>query len=165
MEPQIPIDVQRILDRKRKRAEYEEQLKLKRKTDWESLTAIDAEYVLEKKHKNAEYARQYRLRQKLEYNRHAQHCNVWHVYVLCETYPWSDASTIRQKLSLLLNKLKYQVSRLNWRASIMMWRKRNNNLTHIIAGSVSDRLQNDKEWMRRTAYLVLESSEDASLWV
>jgi hypothetical protein len=31
-------------------------------------TAIDEEKVLEKKRK---------------YNRHAQHCNVWHVYFLC----------------------------------------------------------------------------------
>jgi hypothetical protein len=76
MEPQTPIDVQRILDRKRKRAEYDKEHKLKRKIDSESLTTIDAEYVLEKKRKNAEYVRQYRLRQKLEYNRHAQHCNV-----------------------------------------------------------------------------------------
>jgi hypothetical protein len=76
MEPQTPIVVQRILDRKRKREEYDKQLKLERKIDSESLTAIDAEYVLKKKHKNAEYVRQYRLRQKLEYNRHAQHCNV-----------------------------------------------------------------------------------------
>jgi hypothetical protein len=45
METQTPIDVQRILDRKRKRAEYDKQRKLKRKTDSESLTAIDAEYV------------------------------------------------------------------------------------------------------------------------
>jgi hypothetical protein len=45
MEPQTPIDVHRILDRKRKRAEYDRQLKLKRKIDGESLTAIDAEYV------------------------------------------------------------------------------------------------------------------------
>jgi hypothetical protein len=45
MEPQKPIDVQCILDRKRKRAEYDKQLKLKRKIDSESLTAIDAEYV------------------------------------------------------------------------------------------------------------------------
>jgi hypothetical protein len=45
MEPQTPTDVQRILDRKRKRAEYDKQRKLKRKIDWESLTAIDAEYV------------------------------------------------------------------------------------------------------------------------
>jgi hypothetical protein len=46
MEPQTPIDVQRILDRKRKRAEYDKQRKLKRKIDSESLTAaIDAEYV------------------------------------------------------------------------------------------------------------------------
>jgi hypothetical protein len=43
MEPQTPIDVQRILDRKWKRTEYDKQLKLKRKIDWESLTAIDAE--------------------------------------------------------------------------------------------------------------------------
>jgi hypothetical protein len=56
MEPQTPIDVQRILDRKWKRAEYDEQRKLKRKIDWESLTAIDAEYVF---------------------------CTVWHVHVLC----------------------------------------------------------------------------------
>jgi hypothetical protein len=35
-----PIDVQRILDRKRKRAEYDKQRKLKRKIDSESLTAI-----------------------------------------------------------------------------------------------------------------------------
>jgi hypothetical protein len=49
MEPQTPIDVQRILDRKRKRTEYDKQPKLKRKIDWESLTAIDEEYVLEKK--------------------------------------------------------------------------------------------------------------------
>jgi hypothetical protein len=58
MEPQTPIDVQRILDRKRKRAEYDKQHKLKRKIDWESLTAIDVEYVF---------------------------CTVWHVhvYVLC----------------------------------------------------------------------------------
>jgi hypothetical protein len=33
MEPQTPIDVQRILDRKRKRAEYDKQRKLKRKID------------------------------------------------------------------------------------------------------------------------------------
>jgi hypothetical protein len=45
MEPQTPIDVQLILERKRKRAEYEKQRKLKRKFDSESLTAIDAEYV------------------------------------------------------------------------------------------------------------------------
>jgi hypothetical protein len=45
MEPQTPIDVQRILDRKRKRAEYDKQRKLKQKNDSESLTAIDAEYV------------------------------------------------------------------------------------------------------------------------
>jgi hypothetical protein len=45
MEPQTPIDVQRILDRKRKGAEYDKQLKLKRKFDRESLPAIDAEYV------------------------------------------------------------------------------------------------------------------------
>jgi hypothetical protein len=45
MEPQTPIDVQRILDRKRKRTEYDKQLKLKRKIDSESLTAIDEEYV------------------------------------------------------------------------------------------------------------------------
>jgi hypothetical protein len=45
METQTPIDVQSILDRERKRAEYDKQLKLKRKTDSESLTAIDAEYV------------------------------------------------------------------------------------------------------------------------
>jgi hypothetical protein len=76
MEPQIPIDVQHILDRKRKKAEYDKQRKLKQKIDSESLTAIDAEYLLEKKRKNAEYVRQYRLRQKLEYNRHEQHCNV-----------------------------------------------------------------------------------------
>jgi hypothetical protein len=56
MEPQTPIDVQRILDRKRKRAEYDKQRKSKRKIDWEALTAIDAEYVF---------------------------CTVWHVYVLC----------------------------------------------------------------------------------
>jgi hypothetical protein len=76
MEPQTPIDVQRIFDRKQKRAEYDKQHKLKRKIDLESLTAIDAEYVLEKKCKNAEYIRQYCLRQKLEYNGHIQHCNV-----------------------------------------------------------------------------------------
>jgi hypothetical protein len=45
MEPQTPIDVQRILDRKRKRAEYDKQRKLKWKIDSESLTTIDAEYV------------------------------------------------------------------------------------------------------------------------
>jgi hypothetical protein len=45
MEPQTPIDVQRLLDRKRKRAEYDKQLKLKRKIDSESLTAIDEDYV------------------------------------------------------------------------------------------------------------------------
>jgi hypothetical protein len=45
MEPQTPVDVQRILDRKRKRAEYDKQGKLKWKIDSESLTAIDAEYV------------------------------------------------------------------------------------------------------------------------
>jgi hypothetical protein len=56
MEPQTPIGVQRILDRKRKKAEYDKLHKLKRKIDWESLTAIDAEYVF---------------------------CTVWHVYVLC----------------------------------------------------------------------------------
>jgi hypothetical protein len=33
MEPQTAIDVQRILDRKRKRAEYDKQRKLKRKID------------------------------------------------------------------------------------------------------------------------------------
>jgi hypothetical protein len=33
MKPQTPIDVQRILDRKRKRVEYDKQLKLKRKVD------------------------------------------------------------------------------------------------------------------------------------
>jgi hypothetical protein len=54
MEPQTPIDVQRILDRKRKRAQYDKQRKLKRKIDWESPTAFDAEYVF---------------------------CTVWHVYV------------------------------------------------------------------------------------
>jgi hypothetical protein len=46
MEPQTPIDAQRILDRKQKRAEYDKQPKLKRKIDSESLNAIDAEYVL-----------------------------------------------------------------------------------------------------------------------
>jgi hypothetical protein len=45
METQTPIDVQRILDRKRKRAGYDKQHKLKRKIDSESLTAINAEYV------------------------------------------------------------------------------------------------------------------------
>jgi hypothetical protein len=45
MEPQTPIDVQRIFDRKWKRAEYDKQHKFKRKIDWESLTAIDTEYV------------------------------------------------------------------------------------------------------------------------
>jgi hypothetical protein len=45
MEPQTPIDVQRVLDRKRKRAEYDKQRKLKRKIDSESLTAIEAECV------------------------------------------------------------------------------------------------------------------------
>jgi hypothetical protein len=45
MEPQTPIDVQRILDRKRKSAEYDKQPKLKWKIDSELLTAIDAEYV------------------------------------------------------------------------------------------------------------------------
>jgi hypothetical protein len=45
MEPQTTNDVKRILDRKQKRAEYVKQRKLKRKIDWESLTAIDAEYV------------------------------------------------------------------------------------------------------------------------
>jgi hypothetical protein len=45
MEPQTPIDVQRILDRKRKRAEYDKQRKLERRIDSESLTAIDTEYV------------------------------------------------------------------------------------------------------------------------
>jgi hypothetical protein len=45
MEPQTPIDVQRILDRKRKRAEYDKQRKLKRKSDSELLIAIDEEYV------------------------------------------------------------------------------------------------------------------------
>jgi hypothetical protein len=45
MEPQTPIDVKRILDRKWKRAEYDKQRKLKRINDSESLTAIDAEYV------------------------------------------------------------------------------------------------------------------------
>jgi hypothetical protein len=33
MEPQTPTDVQRILDRKQKRAEYDKKLKLKRKID------------------------------------------------------------------------------------------------------------------------------------
>jgi hypothetical protein len=55
MEPQTPIDVQRIPDKKIKRAEYDKQRKLRRKIDWESLPAIDAEYVF---------------------------CTVWHVYVL-----------------------------------------------------------------------------------
>jgi hypothetical protein len=64
METQTPINVQHILDRKRKRAEYDKQLKLKRKIDSESLTAIDEKYVLEKKRKKAENVRQYRLRQK-----------------------------------------------------------------------------------------------------
>jgi hypothetical protein len=45
MEPQTPIDVQRILDRKQKRAEYDKRHKLKWKIDSESLTAIDAEYI------------------------------------------------------------------------------------------------------------------------
>jgi hypothetical protein len=45
MEPQTPIDVQRILDRKRKGEEYDKQRKLKRKIDSESLTAIDTECV------------------------------------------------------------------------------------------------------------------------
>jgi hypothetical protein len=45
MEPQTPIDVQRILDRKRRRADYDKQSKLKRNIDSESLTSIDAEYV------------------------------------------------------------------------------------------------------------------------
>jgi hypothetical protein len=45
MEPQTPIDVQRILDRNQKKAEYDKQRKLKRKIDWESLTAIDEEYI------------------------------------------------------------------------------------------------------------------------
>jgi hypothetical protein len=45
MEPQTPIDVQRILDRKRKKAEYDKQRKLKQKIDSESLNDIDAEYV------------------------------------------------------------------------------------------------------------------------
>jgi hypothetical protein len=45
MEPQTPIDVQRILDRKRKRAEYDKQRKLQLKFDSELLTAIDAEYL------------------------------------------------------------------------------------------------------------------------
>jgi hypothetical protein len=44
MKSQTPIDVQRILDRKRNRAEYDKERKLKRKIDSESLTAID-EYV------------------------------------------------------------------------------------------------------------------------
>jgi hypothetical protein len=45
MEPQTPIDVQRILDRKRTKAEYDKQRKLERKIDSEPLTAIDEEYV------------------------------------------------------------------------------------------------------------------------
>jgi hypothetical protein len=45
MEPQTPIDVQRILDRKRKRAEYDKRRKLKRKIDSSWLTGIDEEYV------------------------------------------------------------------------------------------------------------------------
>jgi hypothetical protein len=69
MELQTPIDVQRILDRKRKGAEYDKQLKLKRKIDSESLTTIDAEYVYTS---------------------------------VCKTCPWSEASTIRQKLYLLV---------------------------------------------------------------
>jgi hypothetical protein len=56
MEPQTPIDVQRILDRKWKRAEYDKQRKLKRKIDSELLTAVDAEYVF---------------------------CTVWHVCTSC----------------------------------------------------------------------------------
>jgi hypothetical protein len=40
MEPQTPIDVQRILETKRKMAEYDKQRKLKWKIDSESLTAI-----------------------------------------------------------------------------------------------------------------------------
>jgi hypothetical protein len=59
MEPQTPIDVQRILDRKRKRTEYDKPPKLKRKFNWELLSAIDAEYVF---------------------------CTMWHVYVLCVRY-------------------------------------------------------------------------------
>jgi hypothetical protein len=39
------------------------------------------------------------------YKRHAQHCNVWHVYVLCVRHPWSDASTTRQKLSFFFKIL------------------------------------------------------------
>jgi hypothetical protein len=38
MEAQTPIDVQRILDKKRKRAEYDKERKLKRKIDSESLS-------------------------------------------------------------------------------------------------------------------------------
>jgi hypothetical protein len=76
MEPQTPIDVQRILDRKRERTEYDKQRKLKRKIDSESLTAIDAEYILEKKRKKAEYARQYRLRQKLEKEQRASNATL-----------------------------------------------------------------------------------------
>jgi hypothetical protein len=49
MEPQTPIDVQHILERKRNRAEYDKQRKLKRKLELEMQTAIDEEYVLEKK--------------------------------------------------------------------------------------------------------------------
>jgi hypothetical protein len=45
MEPQTPIDVKRILDRKQKRAEYDKQRKLKWKIDSELLTANDAEYI------------------------------------------------------------------------------------------------------------------------
>jgi hypothetical protein len=45
MEPQTPIDAERILDRKRNRAEYDTQGVLKRKIYSESLTAIDEEYV------------------------------------------------------------------------------------------------------------------------
>jgi hypothetical protein len=76
MEPQTPIDVQRILDRKRKRAEYDKQRELKRKIYSESLTDIDAEYVLEKKRKKAEYVRQYRLRQKLGKEQRARNATL-----------------------------------------------------------------------------------------
>jgi hypothetical protein len=38
-------------------------------------------------------------------NRNAQHCTVWHVYVLCVRHPWSDASTVRQNVySIFLNE-------------------------------------------------------------
>jgi hypothetical protein len=72
MEPQTPIDVQRILDRKRKRAEYDKQRKLKRK-NWLRIANSHWCWI------------------RILYR-------VTCIRLVCKTYPWSNASTIRQKL-------------------------------------------------------------------